>query len=162
MDEQRIFEVVYIRSSLSAVWDALTNPDMTQQYWNNTRIESDWQIASKISYVRDGEIVDEHTVLAVDKYKRLSHTFQPLFGEFGAEPPSRVTFLLCESSGVVRFTVIHEDFPPQSKIYRACSEGWPLILSGLKTLLETGKPLPPFTFEPQAARFESSNEYAAA
>ena len=160
MSEQRIFELIYIKTSLAAVWNALTNPEMTQQYWGGTRIESDWKVGSKVLYVHNGEVTDEHTVLMVDKHKRLSHTFRPLFAEFKAEPPSRVTLLLRESGEVVRLTVIHEDFPPDSKVFRACSEGWPAILSGLKTLLDTGAALPPFSFEPQAARFQSSSKYA--
>ena len=82
--------MVYVKASIDRVWDALTNPDITQQYWGNTRIESDWQIGSKIRYVRNGEIVDEHTVVDVDKPSKIAHTFQPLFGEFKNEPSSNV------------------------------------------------------------------------
>ena len=153
MNSPRIFEVVYIRTSADDVWNALTNPDMTERYWLGTRIESDWKVGSKVHYFRNGEIADEHVVLALDKPRTLSHTFHPLFGEFRNEAPSRVTFTLEENGGVVRLTVVHDDFPPESKVFRACSEGWPMILSNLKTLLETGKPLPEFTFPPQTARF---------
>src|SRR5437016_13818039 len=59
MSEQRIFEVIYIKSPLAAVWNALTNPEMTQQYWGGTRIESDWKVGSKVLYVRNGEVTDE-------------------------------------------------------------------------------------------------------
>ena len=154
MHQQRIFEVSYVRTTIATLWDALTNPDVTQRYWFDTRIESDWKVGSRILYLRNGEVTDEHVVLAVDKHRLLSHTFKPIFGEFKAEAQSRVTFLLAESGAVVRLTVIHESFPPQSKVFRACSDGWPMILSNLKSLLETGAPLPVFEFEPQAARFE--------
>ena len=89
MDEQRIVEVVYIRTSLAALWDALTNPEVTVRYWGGTRIESDWYVGSRVRYVREGEVTDEHTLLAVEPQRRLSHTFQPLFGEFAREAPSR-------------------------------------------------------------------------
>ena len=154
MKEQRIFEVIYVRTSLGALWDALTNPDQTQRYWFDTRIESDWNIGSKIAYMRNGELTDEHVVIAIDRNRFLSHTFKPLFGQFQAEPASRVSFTMAENGGVVRLTVVHEGFPPDSKVFRACSEGWPMILSSLKTLLETGTPLPAATFAPQAARFQ--------
>jgi uncharacterized protein YndB with AHSA1/START domain len=154
MKEQKIFEVVYIRTSASAVWDALTNPDVTQRYWFDTRIVSDWKVGSKVQYLRNGELTDEHVVLEVEKPHTLSHTFRPLFGEFQSESPSRVTFTMEESNGVVRLTVRHEGFPPESKVFRACSDGWPMILSNLKTLLETGTLLPAFTFSPQLARFQ--------
>ena len=154
MSEQRVFEVVFIKTTIATLWNALTNPDVTQKYWFDTRIESDWNIGSKVLYVRNGEVTDEHVVLAANKPHSLSHTFRPLFGDFKAEPPSRVTFSLEESGGVVRLTVIHDTFPPESKVFRACSEGWPMILNNLKTLLETGVPLPAYKFPPQAARFQ--------
>lgn len=47
--------------------------------------------------------------------------------------------------------LVHDDFPPDSKLYPACSAGWPMILSSLKTLLETGTALPDFSFEPETA-----------
>jgi len=50
-----------------------------------------------------------------------------------------------------RITIIHDNFPPESKVFRACSDGWPMILCNLKMLLETGMPLPTFTFLPQSA-----------
>lgn len=146
MAEQRIVEVVYIKSSLTEVWDALTDPDVTERYWFGTRIDSQWTVGSKVLYIRNGDITDEHVVLAVDEPHSFSHTFKSLFGEFQTEAPSRVTVSLDQDGGVVRLTVVHEDFPPDSKVFVACSQGWPMILSNLKTLLETGSPLPAFTF----------------
>jgi uncharacterized protein YndB with AHSA1/START domain len=154
MTEQRIFEVIFIRTSVATLWNALTNPDVTQRYWFDTRIESDWKVGSKVFYRRNGEITDEHVILAVEKPYKLSHSFHPLFGEFKAEPPSRVTFSLEENGGVVRLTVVHDTFPPDSKVFRACSDGWPMILNNLKTLLETGQPLPAFSLPPQTGRFQ--------
>ncbi|MHB1083689.1 MAG: SRPBCC family protein [Thiobacillus sp.] len=154
MNEQRIFEVIYIRTTLDALWDALTNQNVTQRYWFDTRIVSDWKIGSKVQYLRNGELTDEHVMLANEEHHLISHTFKPLFGEFQSESASRVTFSMEENGGVVRLTVVHEDFPPESKVFRACSDGWPMILSSLKTLLETGTPLPPYTFSPQDARFQ--------
>ena len=143
---QRIMHVSYIASTPAAVWNALTNPDVTQRYWYGTRIESDWKVGAGILYVVDGKVTDEHTVLAVEPWHRLSHSFHPVFGEYAAEPPSRVTFTIEHSGDVVRLTTVHDDFPPNSAVFVACSKGWPMILSNLKTLLETGKPLPAFEF----------------
>ncbi|WKJ89288.1 SRPBCC family protein [Methylomonas montana] len=154
MNQQRIFEVIYIRTSITALWDALTNPDVTQRYWFDTRIESDWKFGSKVQYLRNGELTDEHVILSIKKHHTLSHTFKPLFGEFKSESPSRVTLTMEESGEVVRLTIIHDNFPPESKVFRACSDGWPMILCNLKTLLETGMTLPAYTFLPQSARFQ--------
>jgi uncharacterized protein YndB with AHSA1/START domain len=77
-----------------------------------------------------------------------------VFGEFRSEPASRVEFRLDESHGVVRLTVRHDGFPPNSRVFRACSDGWPMILSNLKTLLETHAALPAFEFAAQLDRFD--------
>lgn len=153
MDEQTIAEVIYIRASANEVWEALTKPDVTERYWGGTRIESDWKVGSKIQYLRNGELTDEHVVLDVKPPHRLSHTFQPLFAGFKSEPASRVAITIEEHNRVVRLTVRHDGFPPKSSVFRACAEGWPMILSSLKSLLETGAPLPEFSFSPQTDRF---------
>jgi uncharacterized protein YndB with AHSA1/START domain len=132
----------YLLSTPDAVWDALTNPDVTQLYWGDTRLESDWKVGSIVRYVMNGKVTDEQTLLVVDPPQRLSYTFKPLYEEFRNESESRATFELAQSGPVVRLVVTHDRFMPGSKVFEACSEGWPKILSGLKTLLETGKPLP--------------------
>ena len=58
-----------------------------------------------------------------------------------AEGPSRVTYELEETDGITKVTTIHDDFPSGSKVYDNVAGGWPYILSGLKTLVETGSPL---------------------
>ncbi len=149
MDERRIVYVSYIASHLAAVWDALTNPDITEIYWSGTRVESDWKVGSQVVYMRGGTVTDEHILLTVEPPHSLRHSFHPIFTEeFRKEEPSRVTFTLEQSGDVVRLTLIHDMFPPHGRIYAACREGWPTILSSLKTLLETGRPLPAFSFPP--------------
>src|SRR5262245_1781118 len=102
MEEQRIVYVTYITSTLETVWDALTNPEVTQLYWYGTRVESDWKLGSKVLYMRGGEVTDEHIVLAVDPPNTLRHSFHPVFAEqFRREESSRVTFALESSGGVV-------------------------------------------------------------
>jgi uncharacterized protein YndB with AHSA1/START domain len=144
MCEERIDQVVYIKSSADSVWDALTDPEVTREYWGGTRVESDWQIGSEVRYLHDGELTDRHTILEVDKPRKLVHTFQPLFGESADEAPSRVAFTIEQSGEVTRLTLVQDEFPVDSRVYLACSQGWPMILSSLKTLLETGAALPAF------------------
>jgi uncharacterized protein YndB with AHSA1/START domain len=144
MSEQRIEQVMYIKAPIERVWEALTNADITEKYWGQTRIESDWQPRSTIRYVRDGQTMDEHVILQVQAPTKLVHTFQPLFGDFKNEPASQVSMTLQAGGEVVRLSLQHDHFPPNSKVYAACREGWPMILSALKTLLETGGPLPAF------------------
>lgn len=137
---QEILEVVQMKSSPEAVWTALTTPELTQRYWGGMRIESDWMPGSKIRYRRDGRITDEHVILEVDRLRRLVHTFQPLVPEYVNEAPSLVTFGIEARGSVVQLSVRHEDFGPESKLYCACRAGWPIILTGLKSLLESGAP----------------------
>jgi len=56
MSQQRIVLVLYVKASIEQVWDALTNPEITEKYWGKTRIQSDWKVGSKILYVRDGKV----------------------------------------------------------------------------------------------------------
>jgi uncharacterized protein YndB with AHSA1/START domain len=83
-------------------------------------------------------------VLAIESGRRLVQTFRPLFGEFRHEPPSLVEVGVTQCGPVTRLAVRHEGFAPDSRVYAACREGWPGILSSLKTLLETGRQLPDF------------------
>lgn len=139
-----IVVTTYIASTPDKVWKALTDPDITERYWGGTRIESDWKVGSKVIYRRGGQVVDEHDLLTFEPERCFSHTFHPTFGEFRNEPPSKVTFEIIPGGEVVRLTMVHDEFPESSAVYRACSVAWPMILSGLKTLLETGRALPDF------------------
>lgn len=141
MDEQKIVLVTYIRSSVGKVWSTMTDPEITSVYWGGTRIESDWKAGSKILYVRNGEPTDEHTIIEVDAPNLLVHTFKPLFGLFKHEEPSRVAIRVQQLDQVVRVEVVHDGFQEDSRAYPACCEGWPRIMSSLKSLLETGSPL---------------------
>jgi uncharacterized protein YndB with AHSA1/START domain len=140
--------VTYIASTPEKVWDALTNPEFTRRYWNGRLVESDWRVGSPVTIRHDYD--DEidglgGTVLDADRPRRLS---------FGT-PPGTVTFELAvmprpasgRSQGpsptaddVVRLTVIHAGLDEAG--VRAAGGGWSFILSNLKTLLESGAPLP--------------------
>ncbi len=130
-----------IASTPERVWQALTDPDITQQYWMDTRIESDWTVGSKAIYRRHGQITDEQEVLRVEPFRVLSYTFHPVFTEeFRREPPSRVVFEIVPARDMVRLTVTHDRFERDSAVYRACRQGWPMILGNLKALLESDAP----------------------
>jgi uncharacterized protein YndB with AHSA1/START domain len=137
MISQVIDQEVCISASISTVWDALTNPDVTEKYWGGTRIESEWKKGSTIYYRRDGEIMDEHKLLEIVSHRFIEHTFKPMFGEFKEEPPSLVSIILTEEGPATRIAVLHRNFPPSSKVFTACRGGWPEILKSLKTLLES-------------------------
>jgi uncharacterized protein YndB with AHSA1/START domain/DNA-binding transcriptional ArsR family regulator len=151
----------YIRTTPEQLWQALTEPAFTRQYWGGTAFESDWRVGSPI-LVQDGPDQTardiEQRVLVSDPYKVLSyswHTYQPnhapLFGwsaeeltERQKEPRSTVTFELEPTGETVKLTVTHDGFEPGSPMMEAVSGkrdfsgGWPQILADMKTLLETG------------------------
>ncbi|EDY16050.1 Activator of Hsp90 ATPase 1 family protein [Chthoniobacter flavus Ellin428] len=141
--------VTLIATTPEKLWKALTDADFTIQYFFGTRLESDWKVGSPFVFRCADRITDEGTILRSEPPRLLSYTFHHVVDEeMRKESPSRVTFEIesladgSDLSGpVVRLTVTHEDFPPESKVFPAISKGWPSILSGLKTLLETGKPL---------------------
>ena len=132
--------VTYIQASAEAVWEALTDPDMTSAYWGH-RNESDWQPGSTWAHVRnDGSGISDvaGVVVESDPPKRLVTTWA---GADGNSPDvSRVTMDLRASGAVVKLTVTHEDLIDEH--YRQISGGWPVVLSNLKSYLETGAPLP--------------------
>jgi len=147
--------VIYIRAPIQQVWQALTDPRITVRYWCDTRIESSWQVGDKIRYIRLGEVTEEHTLLAISAPEVMHYRFQPLHGAFRDELPSQVTIRLTAGQPggrgeVVRVAVHHDGFPEQSRVYAACAEGWPWILSNLKSWIETGKALPDSDFAPYA------------
>ncbi len=146
MSTEQVF-VTIINASREAVWEALTTDTFTRQYWHGTRARSSWQPGSRVDFLVDGDEVGcTGEVLEMRLHELLSYTWSfprnPLVSE---EAPSRVSFRLetigDESGGqtATRLTVVHDRFPEGSRMPEMVGPGWPLVLSGLKTLLETGK-----------------------
>lgn len=133
--------VTYIQTTPEKLWDALTNAEFTKQYWFGCAVTSDWKVGSKMTYIQHGREAVEGKVLVADRPRLLSYTFRETSGESSQEPPTKVTLELEPEQGTdtVRLTVTHTDFVPNSKHRPSISQGWPAVLSGLKSLLETGK-----------------------
>jgi DNA-binding transcriptional ArsR family regulator/uncharacterized protein YndB with AHSA1/START domain len=144
----------YIRTTPQQLWRALTEPAFTRRYWQLS-FETDWEAGSPMTLVQDGlSIADpEQVVLESDPYRRLSytwHTFTPEWAAhhdvtdedlaaFSSEPRSKVSFDLQPDGELVKLTVVHDGFDPGSSVIKNVSQGWPRVLSALKTLLETGE-----------------------
>ena len=90
-------------------------------------------------------------MLEVDPPRRLAYSFQPHHDGMEDEAPSRVTFELERQEDQVKLTVIHDGFAAGGKVLPAISRGWPLVLSSLKSYLETGKVLRPYWYDEAAA-----------
>jgi len=140
MSELKFVYVTYIATTPEKLWQALTDGAFTRQYWFGTTVESDWGHGSRVIFRAGGEVHDTGAVLECVPYRRLSYSWQVEFHEvFRREKPSRVTFELEPTAGAeVKLTVTHDEFEPGSKVHAAVRNGWPLILSSLKSLLETG------------------------
>ena len=146
MNEPKFVYVTYIATTPEKLWQALTDGAFTEQYWFGTRIESDWTLGARVRFLRDDTVSDYGVVLECEPPRRLSYSWRVEFHEeFRHERPSRVTFEIEPMAprmggrrSEVKLTVIHDDFDAGSKVFRAISGGWPLVLASLKSLLETG------------------------
>ena len=137
----KVFEV-YIRATPERVWQGITDGELTSQYYFGSAVASDWREGSRFEMTSpDGsEIWVEGEVLDVDAPRRLVQSFRAHWdAEMEQEEPSKVTWELEPMGDTTRLRVTHEDLSEAAA--RQVSGGWPQILSGLKTLLETGEPL---------------------
>jgi len=135
--------VIYIRTSADKLWEALTKPEMTRQYFHKTEVTGNFSIGSTVDYIlteEDGTRRPALTakILECEPGKRLVHSFD--FPKM-KDKPSRVSYDIEPMGDVIKLTVTHDDFESETETYNMVQQGWPPILSGLKTLLETGQAL---------------------
>lgn len=135
--------VIYIESTPETVWDALTDADLTAVYWGHRNV-SDWRPGSRWEHVRtDGSGVADvvGAVVEADRPTRLVTTWAAPEDAERPDRHSRVTFDIRPHGDIVRLTVTHEDLNDEGELADV-SGGWPAVLSNLKSLVETGSPLP--------------------
>lgn len=145
MSKPSFVYVTYIQSTPEKVFNALTDPELTKQYWFGHHNASDWKVGSGW---RHQLYTDPNTVHVVGKVlendppKRLVVSWVSPPDEGNAEKTSRVTYEV-EPFGpsTVKLTVSHDELEENSKMAESVSLGWPIVLAGLKTLLETNRPL---------------------
>jgi uncharacterized protein YndB with AHSA1/START domain/DNA-binding transcriptional ArsR family regulator len=137
---KHVYEI-YIQAPPERVWQAITDPDLSRQYYYRTGVYSDWKAGSPFRYsAGEGEpdsIVGE--IVEIDPPRRLVHSFS--FPSAPDDAPSRVTWTLEPRGSATLLTLVHDEFDGETSTYRSVEHGWVPILSGLKTLLETGKPI---------------------
>ena len=143
----RVFEI-FIRSTPEQIWQALTDGALTPQYYVGARVESSWTVGAPYSYITpDGVALISGEILEITPPHRLVTTFSPSFGTVEDARPSKVTWAIESTGPTCRVTVTHEGLDIASALTPQLVTGWAQILSGLKTLLETGEPLV-IAFEP--------------
>ena len=144
--------VTYIASTPEKVFEAITNPDVARRYWGHENV-SDWQTGSKWEHIRANdertvELVGE--VVEVSPPSRLVITWANASQATDPASYSRVTFEIEEYEEMVRLTVTHDELEAGSGMAKGISKGWPVVLSSLKSFLETGRGLDVFA-KPKAA-----------
>ena len=134
---------LYIRTTPERLWQALTDPDLTQRYYHDTRVASGWQPGDAITYTwTDGTVTIEGQIVEADPPRRLVHSFHfTQDPEQAADRPSRCTWEIVPMGDACLLRLTHDDFDGATSTYRSVGNGWSLILSGLKTVLETGEQL---------------------
>ncbi len=139
---EKVFEI-YIRTTPERLWEAITDPDLRSKYTFGTQIKTDWTPGShvEVGHARAEGPLSEGEILEIDPPRRLVQTLKALWSEDAkAEGASRVTWEIeAISDDSCRLTVVHDQLRDgaSEELYG----GWPMILSGLKTLLETGEEL---------------------
>jgi uncharacterized protein YndB with AHSA1/START domain len=145
--------VTYIKTTPEELWRALTEPEFTWRYWG-LAFETDWQPGSPMRWDRGGLQQSDpgQVVLASEPFRHLAYTWHAYTPEWSgsaggsdervakiaAEQRSRVSFDLEPQDDQVKLTVVHDNFEPGSEMLRMITGGWPMVLSSLKTMLETG------------------------
>jgi len=134
---EKVFEI-YIKTTPERLWEALTNPTLRSKYNFGVVVSSDWTSGSRYEGLGGGRLILEGENLEVDPPRRLVQSFRALWGEdVKKEGTSRVTLEIEPVGDSCRLTVTHDQLREgaNDQLYG----GWPMILSGLKTLLETGE-----------------------
>ncbi len=134
------FYVTYIRTSPEKLWSALTDVEVQKQYWFGVRCVSQWTVGSSWTMVYpDGRITDVGEIVEAEPPRRLvirwQHQNKP---ELKAEGESRCTMELDSRGSAVKFSLTHTIERDPSRFIVAVSGAWPMVISNLKSLLETG------------------------
>ncbi len=157
-DETEFVYVTYIRTDPMTLWRALTDPEFIRRYFDGGGPESDWNVGDPVRWSMQGEPHHDwdQRVLVSEPGRRLSytwHNYEPEMREFfdwsderlaelRREPRSEVTFEIEQTGPTVKLTISHTGFVPGSEMLNGVREGWVHIMASLKTLVETGEPLP--------------------
>ncbi|HUK95719.1 MAG TPA: SRPBCC domain-containing protein [Gaiellaceae bacterium] len=132
---------VFIKATPEQIWEAITTPEFTSKYFYAARIEL--ANGRRRAYGPDGELWGDEAILEEEPPRLLVHGWKGLYDpELAEEAPSRVTWEIeGQEGGVSRLTVTHDQLEGAPKTAESVAGGWMYVLSGLKTLLETGEPL---------------------
>ncbi|MDX6513646.1 MAG: hypothetical protein QOE36_3150 [Gaiellaceae bacterium] len=137
---------VFIKATAEEIFEAITKPEFTRQYFYGSRADFDLRPGGAYRGLsgESEDVLVEGEVIEVDPPRKLVHTWRALYDpETATEDPSRVSWEIePQEGGFSKLTVVHDQLEGAPKTAENVSgAGWMMVLSGLKTLLETGKPL---------------------
>jgi uncharacterized protein YndB with AHSA1/START domain len=148
MNNSTFVYVTYIATTPKKLWEALTSGDFTKKYWFGRNLQSDWKEGSPVIFMdEEGKITDKGKVLKNEPFEHLSYTFQWVEDTTEYKCPPVVSFVLKPLDSTVKLVLKHENLPSNAFVdedegFYGINNGWPAILSNLKSLLETGRTLP--------------------
>lgn len=138
MSKEGFLYQTIISTTPEKLWAALTNAEFTRQYWFGRSVESDWRVGSAVTITTpEGAIEVKGKVLAVEVNKRLSYTW----GSGTSTDNTTVVFEITQMGPLCKLLITHDIDLSESGAQQAAN-GWTFIVCGLKTFLETGKPIP--------------------
>jgi uncharacterized protein YndB with AHSA1/START domain len=134
---------MYLAAPAEKVWKALVEGEQTQRYFYGTRLHSSLEPGSPLSYLAGETRMVEGRVLEIERGKKLVCEQRSLWDEKVARDPATTVRweILPLGPEVSRLTLSHHDFSGETETYRQSAQGWPVILSSLKTWVETGRTL---------------------
>jgi uncharacterized protein YndB with AHSA1/START domain len=131
---------IFIGKPAEDVWDAITRKEIVDQYYLTPLMTNDLSIGKEIIYGRGNKKMIKGKVLQMDRPFIFSHSFNFLHNQEDKE--SIVKYEIEDLGKMSSLILTHDDFIKETQTYKDISSGWPIILSSLKTLLETGEELP--------------------
>lgn len=143
MNDAKFIYEIYIASDPQSVWKSLIDPEITSKYWQHTN-DSTWEKGAKWVHknIKNNAADLTGKVIEFTPGKRLALSWAFPDDELDMKKHSEVSLELEWFHETTRLTVIHELLEEGSDMHEGIMKGWPKVLSSLKTLLETGKPLP--------------------
>lgn len=144
MNHSAFVYATYIATTPDKLWEALTSGEFTKKYWFGRTLQSNWKEGSAVAFIdRAGKTTDEGVVLTYEPYLLLSYTLKCVHDTTPYEHLPRVTFELQPLGSAVKLTLKHLDlsanaFRDEGEGFVGINNGWPAIISNLKSLLETG------------------------